>query len=360
MNSSSRLNLPLWAGIIGAAGLAWLLYEIFRPLIAPVIWAVIITHLFWPVHRRFVRRMPRWPNLEAILISAAAFFILILPALFLSTLVVRDAVATYQHLESEIRAGHATWLTALKSHPTVVWILNWIHQHQATPGKNLEAILLENAREASIYLASRLSSVVGNVVTFLLNLGIAIFTTFFLFRNGADWLIWARRITPIKQEIQEIVLSQINQTMKAILYGNAVVAMVQGFLGGIGFWIVGLSSPVLWASVMGFLSLIPILGSFLVWLPVAVILMLQGHSYQGIFLAVWGVMIVGVADNLLRPLIIGSRARLSTFMIFISLLGGVQAFGMLGVILGPLVAVITLALLEAYERSVKVETPTAR
>ncbi|HUK55741.1 MAG TPA: AI-2E family transporter [Nitrospiria bacterium] len=358
MSSPPRLNLPLWAGMVGAAGLAWLLYEIFRPLFAPVIWAMIITHLFWPVHRRLIRRIPRWPNFEAGLVSVIAVCILVLPGLVLSSLVVSDAVAVYRRLESEIQSGQATWLTALQSHPAVLWMLDWVRRQQSAPDRNLQATLLSNAREASLFLASQLSSILGNVVSFLLHTGVSLFTAFFLFRNGAGWLGWARQITPIKHEIQELVLGQVDQTVKAILYGNIIVAIAQGFLGGVGFWIAGIPSAVMWAAVMGFLSLIPIVGSFLVWLPAALILLLQGDAPHGIFLAVWGAVIVGLSDHLLRPLIIGSRTRLSTFMIFISLLGGVQAFGMLGIVLGPMVVVITLALLEAYEQSLKVELPT--
>jgi predicted PurR-regulated permease PerM len=359
MNPNSRLNLPFWTGVVGIAGLAWLLYEIFRPLLAPVIWAMIIAHLFWPVHSRLVRRMSRWPNLEAALISVIAICVLILPGILLSSLVVSDAVAAYHRLESEIRTGQATWLTALQSHPAVVWILDWVQRQQAAPGRDLATTLLSHAREASVFLASQLSSIMGNVVSFLVHMGISVFTAYFLFRNGAGWLGWARQITPIHPEIQELVLGQVDQTVKAILYGNIIVAIAQGVLGGIGFWIAGIPSVVMWAAVMGFLSLIPIVGSFLVWLPASVILILQGDTTHGIFLAVWGAVVIGLADNLLRPLIIGSRTRLSTFMIFISLLGGVQAFGMLGVVLGPMVVVITLALLEAYEKSMKVEGPSA-
>jgi predicted PurR-regulated permease PerM len=350
--------VPLWVVIAGVLGLAWLLFQIFRPMLAPVIWAMIIAHLFWPVHRRLLHRLSGRPNLEAVLITIVAVCVLILPVLALTTVVVNDAMDTYQSLESDIKEGRATWLTKVQSHPVVLWLLKGLQRQQPAPKKNLEGVLQDNAKEAGVFIATQASRVVGNALSFLLDLGICIFTIFFAFRNGRSWLDRARHLVPIRHEAQKIFLAQIDQTIKAVLYGSAVVAVLQGILGGIGFWIVGLPSVVLWATVMAFLSLIPFLGSFLVWIPAAAVLVVQGKLYYGIFLTVWGLVVIGLSDNLLRPFVIGTGGtRLSTFMIFISLLGGVQAFGTLGFILGPIVAVVAIVILDLYERSVKVLKP---
>lgn len=353
MTSSIRPNFALWAGLAGLIGLGWLLYQIFRPFVAPVLWAIIIVHLFWPLAQRLKRRMPRWPNTTALAATLAAFLILILPLFFVSTLVVQDTVDLYQRLEADVKSGQAVWLNTLTSHRAVVWALERFQEQQQSANGDMQSMLLESARQASLFLVTRLSSILKNAAGLLLNAGIIAFTTFFLFRNGGEWLQWVRTLLPVERSLKDELLGQMNRTLTAVLYGNAAVAAGQGLLGGLGFWIVGLPSPVLWGSVMAILSLIPLLGSVLIWLPAAIILIVQGSLYKGLFLIVWGAVVVGLADNLVRPLLIGPQARLSTLMIFFSLLGGVQAFGMLGVILGPLVVVIALALLEAYAHTIE-------
>ncbi|MEW6325769.1 MAG: AI-2E family transporter [Nitrospirota bacterium] len=344
-----RSHPAFWVGVAGLIGLGWLLYQVFRPFVGPILWAILIAHLFWPLHQRLVRRMPRWPNSAASVALIASFVMLVLPLLFLSTLLVRDAVNVYQGLEADVKTGQAAWLETLTSHRAVAWLMERLRERQQAPDGNVESMLLETARQVSLFLVTHLSSIVKNAAGLVLNMGVTAFTLFFLFRNGAEWLQWVRKLLPLEPELKDKILGQINVTIAAVLYGNTVVAAGQGLLGGIGFLIVGLPSPVLWGSVMAVLSLIPVLGSFVIWAPAAVFLLLQGSVAKGLFLIVWGVVIVGLADNIVRPLLIGPKARLSTLMIFFSLLGGVQAFGILGLMLGPLVVVIALALLESME-----------
>jgi predicted PurR-regulated permease PerM len=351
--SAAPRDFSIWFGIAFALGLIWLLYLVLRPLLAPIIWALLLVHLFWPLHRRLLPRMPRWPNFEALLISLAVVVVLILPTVLLATLIAREAIAASHRLAEMLQSGQPNWITRLQEQPLVQSGLAWLRETQQGGGEDLQSSILEAARQASLFIGSQISQILGNILGFVFAVGITTLTMFFLFRDGAAWLAWARTLIPIRQETQQLVLTQIDQTVTAVVYGNLVVAAAQGLLGGIGFWIVGLPSVILWASVMAVLSLIPLLGSFLVWLPAAVILLLQGEIWRGLFLIGWGVLVVGLADNLLRPLLIGARARLPTLMIFLSLIGGIQAFGVLGLVIGPLAVAVTLALLEAHEATLR-------
>lgn len=357
MNGERPRDVSIWFGVAFGLLLLWLLYLVLRPLLAPIIWALLLAHLFWPLHRRLLQRMPRWPSLEALSVSAVVVVILILPAALLATLIAREAITASQRLADMLQSGEPSWLTRIEQHPTVQELLVWLRESQQGGAADLQAGILEAARSASLFVASQMSHILGNVVGFLFAVGIATLTMFFVFRDGAAWLAWARGLIPIRQATQQVVLSQIDQTVTAVFYGNLVVAATQGLLGAIGFWIVGLPSVVLWGAVMGVLSLIPVLGSFLIWLPAAVILLLQGETWRGLFVIIWGVLIVGLADNLLRPLVIGAQARLPTLMIFLSLLGGIQAFGVLGLVIGPLAVAVTLALLEAHAATLRASSP---
>ncbi len=346
MSELSRTRVSVWGGVAALIGLLWLLYSVFRSLLEPMIWAAVLVRLFWPLHVSLRARLPRWRNLEALLVTFLMVLILILPALLLFDLVVTEAVTTYQRLDEQVRAGQAEWLTQLQEHPWVQWALGVVRARQEQ--QDLPALLLDAARQGSLFLAGQLSSIVGNVLVFLFHLGITILTAFFLFRDGSSWLRQARVLVPLPHATQEIVFGQISKTVAAVLYGIGLVAAAQGLLGGVGFWLIGLPSPVMWGAVMAALALIPILGAFLVWLPAALILLLQGSTFKGVFLIIWGTGVVGTVDNVLRPLLIGAQTRLPTLMVFLSLLGGIEAFGMIGVVLGPIAVAVTLALLDAY------------
>jgi predicted PurR-regulated permease PerM len=357
MSADTPRDFSIWFGVAFGLFLAWLLYLVLRPLLAPIIWALLLVHLFWPLHRRLLLRLPRWPNFEALLVSLAVVVMLILPTALLATLIAREAISASQRLADLLQSDQPNWLTQLQQHPTVQSALVWLREIRQDGSADLQSSILEAARQASVFVASQLSHILGNLVGFVFAVGITTLTMFFLFRDGAAWLAWARGLIPIRQATQQVVLTQIDQTVTAVFYGNLAVAATQGLLGGIGFWIVGLPSVILWASVMAVLSLIPVLGSFLIWLPAAIILLLQGETWRGLFVIGWGVLIVGLADNLLRPLVIGAQARLPTLMIFLSLIGGIQAFGVLGLVVGPLTVAVTLALLEAHEATLRDRSP---
>lgn len=295
--------------------------------------------------------MGPWKNTAALCTSFVVFLVLILPSILLAKLIAEEAVTAYLFMEGKLLSGETAWLDALQSQAVVQTAIDWFRETQDAQAEDLQTMLLSAAKQVSLFLAGQIRAMLSNLMQLFFSLGITALTVYFLFRDGESWLAWARRLAPVRSDLQEIVLNQFNQTITAVLYGSVVVAVVQGFFGAIGFWIVGLPAVVLWGSVMAMLSLVPLLGSFLVWFPAAIILLLQGEIWQGVFLIVWGVGVVGMADNFLRPIMIGSRARIPTLMIFLSLLGGVLAFGALGMVVGPLAVAVTVALLEAYDRS---------
>jgi len=171
---------------------------------------------------------------------------------------------------------------------------------------------------------------------------------FFLFRDGEQLMEKIKTLLPFSTTERENILKRIVDMIHATIYGGIVVALVQGGLGGLGFLIVGLPAPLFWGTVMAFFSFVPIVGTALVWFPAVVILFAQGTYLKGVILLAWGMIIVSLSDNFLRPILIGGRTQVHTLLLFFGILGGLRVFGFLGLIAGPLVITICLALIDIY------------
>src|SRR5262249_45709099 len=199
-------------------------------------------------------------------------------------------------------------------------------------------------------LAATSGSILGGLALVILELFITLFALFFFLRDGESIAAHIRRLLPFGEDQREGVLRQVGDLIYASVIAGLAVAAVQGLLGGLAFWVLGLHAPVVWGTVMGFFSLIPVAGAWVIWFPVAVWLMATGDVTRGLILAAIGTGLVGTADNVLRPLLLSGRSSMNGLVTFIALLGGVAAFGFIGLIFGPVVIAVTLSLFEAYLR----------
>jgi predicted PurR-regulated permease PerM len=179
---------------------------------------------------------------------------------------------------------------------------------------------------------------------------------FFLFRDGEQFMETIKALIPFSAKERENILKRMVEMIHATIYGGIVVALVQGGLGGLGFWIVGLSSPAFWGAVMAFLSFIPIVGAFLVWVPAVMILFIQGAYLKALVLLAWCGLLVSLSDNFVRPILISGRTQVHTLLLFFGILGGLKIFGFLGFIAGPLVITICLAIIDIYTSAVDHKT----
>jgi predicted PurR-regulated permease PerM len=186
----------------------------------------------------------------------------------------------------------------------------------------------------------------GNALEVGVKIVFVLFTLFYLFLDGPRMLEGLRKLLPLDQEQADVVFRRNLEVIDASVYGVLVIAVVQGTLGGVAFWMAGVPSPVLWGVVMIVLSMIPVAGAFVVWLPVAIFYAVIGQWGKAAFLTVWGAVVIGTVDNFMRPQLVGRRARLHDLAIFFSVLGGLQVFGVLGLVLGPVVLAVTLALFD--------------
>ncbi|MDP9129387.1 MAG: AI-2E family transporter, partial [Candidatus Binatota bacterium] len=210
--------------------------------------------------------------------------------------------------------------------------------------------LVQGAQASSAFMVGQVKGVAQNVLLFMVNFVVALFTLFFLLRDGADFLQRLQRLLPMDQEHQERLLKNVVDAVVAVVHGSIVVATVQGLLAGLAYWATGVPFSLLWGVVTGFFALLPVGGSALVSIPAAIYLFLQGENVRGIILLVWCLGFVGMVDNILKPLLIGNRLGLPVLLLFFGILGGLSLFGAVGIIIGPALFALLRALLDLYSQ----------
>jgi predicted PurR-regulated permease PerM len=328
--------------IAAGAVLAYLLWRVFEPFLAPIAWAAVLAILLMPLYRRARRRLRR-PNLAALALTTFTIFVVVLPAVALAGALFRQGA----HLSS--LAGD--WLNAHRVSsagdvfriPAIERIVARITDVVPVTSDDLRAWIESGLKT----LASRAAAIAPNLAVGFLGLlasfFIMIFTLFFFFRDGDA--LWRHLLAAIPTEpgrTAELV-HRLDAVLHAILLGTLLTALLQGVLGAVGFAIFGLPSPVVFGAIMAFLSLLPVGGTALVWVPAGVVLLAQGAVGRGLGILVWGTLIVGLADNWFKPMIISGRSEMNTLPVFFGVMGGLAAFGFLGLFLGPIVVALGIA-----------------
>lgn len=338
MNRSLRIeHVGLALAWIGLAGLAYLTFLIVAPFLSPLAWAAVIAIVFHPVHARLASRLgPTW---AAAATTVAVTAIVIVPLLTLTVAFVREAVQAVADLQRGVGSGNFAWVQRA-----------WNAVVERVPGNHavdIGALATDAARRGAILLASQAGAVARNTAGFLFDLVLALFATFFLLRDSEKIVDVIRRVLPIEEPARDRLLLHTRELIRISVISSGVVAAVQGALGGIVFAAVGIDAPVFWGVVLAFFCLLPF-GAWVVWLPAAGLLAASGEIGRGLTVAGLGAGIVSTVDNVLRPMLLSGGSRMNGLLIFISLLGGVVVFGVLGLVLGPLVIATGEALLRTY------------
>jgi predicted PurR-regulated permease PerM len=334
--TSDRLRTVLSYGSLIFLG--YLVYRITAPFLVPLAWSAVLGIFFYPVYLNLEKRFsPTW---SAVLCTLGVTFLLIVPVLFVLAYAAREAIEASmvaRQLLSSTRTGAAQH------------VIVDIRQHLPDSLQNLDLIgyLREGAERVAAFLAASIGSLVRNLFTFLVNLFILLFALFFMFRDGHRMLHYLRQLIPFEKKVQEDMLEESRDLIFASVAVAVLIAGIQGALGGLAFEITGIRGPVFLGVLIAFCSIIPVVGSALIWLPATVWLAIDGHWGKAlVILAIWG--IAAVADNIIRPLLLRNRTRLNDLLLFISILGGLEVFGLLGVIIGPTILAAGLGVLRVY------------
>lgn len=318
--------------------LGYLVFLIVEPFLVPLAWSAVLAIFFFPLHARISRRLK--PSSAALASTLVVTFLLIVPALVVLLLTAREGLEASATLKTMFNPNADLTARAL----------GWLRAHLPAGWQDVdfsEQIRQAGERLAS-FLAVKLTGLLRNLLAFFFDLFLLLFALFFMFRDGESIVRVVRHLLPFDASVQEDMLQKSRDLIFASVAVGLIIASVQGALGGIAFALVRLPTPFFWGVLIAFLSLVPVVGSALVWVPAAVWLALTGHWWQGILLAAICGGVAGTTDNILRPLLLHNRAQLNALLLFISVLGGIAVFGMLGIVAGPTIVAAAVGIFRAY------------
>jgi len=326
------------------AALVYLTYLVLSPFLAPLTWAIAIVVFTYPLHLRIQKRVSSRSR-AAMATTLLLGVILVAPVLVILGGAAHQAFSLAQWFQQELNQGRQPVLEWVRGKPMEL-------AAKYLPGEFDQTQVEENLRAKLQTLAAALAAqvprVMNIVATIFINLFVVFLGTFYLFRDGPDALNLLKRVLPLDKSQQEKFFSLVASTIQASLFSSFVIAAVQGALGGLLFAMLGIGRPFLWGVIMAFLSLIPMFGSALVWVPAAILLAVNGQWVKAGIMVAAGVLVIGTADNILRPILMKGRSEMSELLILVSVIGGLAVFGMVGIVLGPLVVALAVASLQMY------------
>lgn len=328
-----------WIALLAATSISlYVCWLMLRPFVAVLAWASVLVIVFYPVHKRLTRVISR-PGLCAALSSVLVIAAIIVPLSLIAAAVIDELGGTAEYLQTNF--------VIPDPNSVIARALRWLESYAGLSEPRVRQILAETLKGTGGSLASRTLGLVGGTIGAIAQSFFVIVTMYYLFRDSDQILAGVSRFLPLEDSQSQAIFSRAREVIGASVYGVITVATVQGTLGGLAFWILGLPAALLWGVLMTFLSMIPMTGSWLVWIPAAAYLVASGHWAKAIALVLWGMLVVGTIDNVLRPRLVGQRARLHELLIFFSVIGGLRLFGLLGIVLGPVALAIAMGLLAA-------------
>lgn len=326
--------------IVVTAIVFYVCYRLALPFTPALAWALALAAIAHPLHEWIKRHIKR-ENIAAALAVLVVTVALVAPMIFVARQITREAAASIEKIRGGMAEGR--WREAVEGNPRLAPAVRWIESEVDVRGqvdRASENILAHVTR----FVSGSLYAVAGLLIT--------LFVLFYFFRDKEKILSAVRSLVPLSEDETDKVFRRVQETIYATIYGTVAVALVQGALGGLMFWWLGLPAPLLWGTVMALLAIVPIFGAFVVWIPAAVFLALEGSWGKTLILTAWGGIVIALIDNLLYPVLVGNKLRLHTVPVFIAIVGGLAVFGAAGVVLGPaaLAVAVAVALVDIWRR----------
>jgi predicted PurR-regulated permease PerM len=330
----------------------YLNYRVLEPFLIPLAWAFILSILFYPA-QVFLGRYLKWRSLASLILT---FFILLLilgPFTYVSFLLVKELRTILASLEG----GQADFLRDLLQHPIAKAVIDRVTAFFDISHADVNLAVADAISQLGKHLIGRAAKGVREIVTAVFHFFLMSITLFLFLRDGPVILKKAWGYLPFSGEQKSQLAQRVNDIIFSTLYGGVIVAVAQGAAGGGAFYLVGIASPVLWGLVMAVASFIPVFGAFMIWMPAAGYLFLLGEIGEGIVLLAMGTLVISTIDNFLRPWIIGNRSRMPFLALFFSVLGGIKLFGLIGIVMGPLILALFVSTIDIFRRTVQKSLP---
>jgi len=346
-------RLPGYFLIASIVGVFYLFYLVIAPFFPTLLLAAVLTILFYGMYKRIHRRFGKFKKLASFVSCLIVFLIIVVPITLFIILLAQEAAGAYQTISAKLASGAFDRF--------FVWDKSnmfFVLQQRFIPFLDVEQFdlkgkILNLAESVTVDIAAQAAILVKNIGSVLFHAIIMIFSMFYLFLDGDKFVQKFTILSPLPRKYEKQIYGRIDDTVKAIASGVFLTAIIQGLLAGIGYTIAGISNPVFWGAATGFFSLIPMVGTAAIWVPASIILFIFGDYASGLFLAIWGVLLVATIDNFIAPYLIGGRAKTYPLLTFFVVIGGLWTFGAQGLIFGPIILVLLLTLLHVYELEYK-------
>jgi predicted PurR-regulated permease PerM len=325
-------------------------FLILGPFLKALTWAAILAVLFYPAYDWLLKLFKGKASLASLTVIAVIALVIVLPGIQIVGFLAEEVAELVKSVGTMVNGeGIETW----KQHPLIQWLLRWwailaMGLAELKLEIDWKKLVIQGAQVSSGAVLSQVRGVAQNLFLFVANVLLVLVTLFFFLRDGAGFCYRLRRLLPMDPEHQERLFTNIVNAVTAVVHGCLVVAMIQGFLAGLAYWVLGVPYALVWAVVTAFFALLPVGGSTIVTIPVTIYLFLQGDIFRGVLLLIWALGVVGAVDNVLKPIFIGTRLKLPMLFLFFGILGGLAVFGALGLILGPVLLASLAALLDLY------------
>ena len=314
---------------------------ILWPFYGALFWATILAIIFTPLYRRLAKRMKQRRTPAALATLTIILLIVILPAAAVTSMLLQEAFGLYALLQSgELNPGRALQqvMAALPA-----WLTGLLDRFGLTSLGAVQERFSAGLTKGLQFFAGQALNIGQNALDFVVSFFLMLYVLFFLLRDGGTLALRMRDAVPLQGELQHDLSTKFADVVRATIKGNVVIAILQGALGGFIFWALGVQGAVLWAVVMAFLSLLPAVGTAIIWLPVAIYFLVTGIVWKGVVMILFGVLVIGLVDNVLRPILVGKDTKMPDYLVLISTLGGMAIFGFNGFIIGPMIAAMFIA-----------------
>lgn len=330
---------------LASLAFAWLLW----PLSGAILWGTVLAIVFAPLQRYLKSRFGQRPGIAALTTMLIIVFIVVIPMGVVAAALLREAAGLYDMLQAGKLDFSLYFQQVAEALPQ--WVRSLMTRFDVETLTATQRKLAYGLQEASQFMATQILSISQSAVQLFINLGVMIYLLFFLLRDGEALFARIKKAVPLRADLQVALFDKFAAVVRATVKGDILVAMLQGALGGFIFWIVGIHAPVLWAVLMAFLSLLPAVGAAIVWLPVAIYLLAVGAVWQGLLLIAFGTFVIGLVDNVVRPILVGKDTKMPDYVVLISTISGLQIFGLNGFVLGPVIAAVFLTVWDIYSES---------
>lgn len=324
-------------------GLFYLLYKVLSPFLITIAWAMVLSITFYPLYNLLLRFIKK-PWAASLITLIIILMIILGPVSFIGGALVSEITDIYSTIEEK---GFDT-ITQIQVPAGLMVLFEKIGSYKIFEGFDFQEGAVNSLKSIGTLIASHTTDFFTNAILFIVNFFIICLTTFYFLKDGNTLANFLKKLLPFSEIQKDRLEQRVRELVVAAIYGGLAVAVAQGILGGIAFFAFGLPSPVFWGASIAIFSFIPVIGCAAIWVPAAIFLLLTGSYAKGIGFIIYCVFLISSIDNIIRPLVMGSKTNLHTLLIFFSVLGGINYLGFLGFVLGPLIATLCLSLLEIY------------